>query len=226
MARMMMNLLFRSVPFLLAAAALGQSTAVPAGVIRSALGVTRKATPLECWLTTDDLDYNTKKTRVLLVDDHAMVRQGLRSILDGYPNLDIIAEADWVIDLGPEGGVAQDERQYERGQPQEPEDGLREIGPGASREIADAVPRGRHVGERGILGAVADDADEGEEGQEDEQNAGDLDGQSAFLGRGLGAFCVFAASVLSALRVPFFHGGNYSILDGDMYLWYVSPISG
>ena len=31
--------------------------------------------------------------RVLLVDDHAMVRQGLRSILDGYPNLDIIAEA-------------------------------------------------------------------------------------------------------------------------------------
>jgi PAS domain S-box-containing protein len=31
--------------------------------------------------------------RVLLVDDHAMVRQGLRSILDGYPNLNIIAEA-------------------------------------------------------------------------------------------------------------------------------------
>lgn len=31
--------------------------------------------------------------RVLLVDDHAMVRQGLRSILDGYPNLHIIAEA-------------------------------------------------------------------------------------------------------------------------------------
>jgi CheY-like chemotaxis protein len=31
--------------------------------------------------------------RVLLVDDHAMVRQGLRSILNGYPDLDIIAEA-------------------------------------------------------------------------------------------------------------------------------------
>ncbi|HEU4683236.1 MAG TPA: response regulator [Nitrospira sp.] len=31
--------------------------------------------------------------RVLLVDDHAMVRQGLRSILDGYPDLHIIAEA-------------------------------------------------------------------------------------------------------------------------------------
>ena len=31
--------------------------------------------------------------RVLLVDDHVMVRQGLRSILDGYPDLHIIAEA-------------------------------------------------------------------------------------------------------------------------------------
>ena len=35
----------------------------------------------------------SRPVRVLLVDDHAMVRQGLRSILDGYPNLDIIAEA-------------------------------------------------------------------------------------------------------------------------------------
>lgn len=31
--------------------------------------------------------------RVLLVDDHAMVRQGLRSVLDGYADLEIIAEA-------------------------------------------------------------------------------------------------------------------------------------
>jgi CheY-like chemotaxis protein len=31
--------------------------------------------------------------RVLLVDDHAMVRQGLRSILETYPDLEIIAEA-------------------------------------------------------------------------------------------------------------------------------------
>jgi CheY-like chemotaxis protein len=31
--------------------------------------------------------------RVLLVDDHAMVRQGLRSVLDGYADLNIIAEA-------------------------------------------------------------------------------------------------------------------------------------
>ncbi|HEY7534253.1 MAG TPA: PAS domain S-box protein, partial [Nitrospiraceae bacterium] len=34
-----------------------------------------------------------KPIRVLLVDDHAMVRQGLRSVLDGYSNLDVIAEA-------------------------------------------------------------------------------------------------------------------------------------
>jgi CheY-like chemotaxis protein len=32
-------------------------------------------------------------TRVLLVDDHAMVRQGLRGILDGYQDLHVIGEA-------------------------------------------------------------------------------------------------------------------------------------
>lgn len=31
--------------------------------------------------------------RILLVDDHAMVRQGLRSILDSYPDLDVVGEA-------------------------------------------------------------------------------------------------------------------------------------
>jgi PAS domain S-box-containing protein len=31
--------------------------------------------------------------RVLLVDDHAMVRQGLRGILDGYPDLQVVGEA-------------------------------------------------------------------------------------------------------------------------------------
>jgi DNA-binding NarL/FixJ family response regulator len=33
------------------------------------------------------------RSRVLLVDDHAMVRQGLRSILENYKDLEIIAEA-------------------------------------------------------------------------------------------------------------------------------------
>jgi PAS domain S-box-containing protein len=39
------------------------------------------------------LHHHDAKIRVLLVDDHAMVRQGLRSLLDGYGDLDIIAEA-------------------------------------------------------------------------------------------------------------------------------------
>ena len=34
------------------------------------------------------------RIRVLLVDDHAMVRQGLRSLLDRCGDLDVIAEAD------------------------------------------------------------------------------------------------------------------------------------
>jgi CheY-like chemotaxis protein len=33
------------------------------------------------------------KTRVLLVDDHAMVRQGLRSVLDSYPDIEVVGEA-------------------------------------------------------------------------------------------------------------------------------------
>src|SRR5262245_2554557 len=40
--------------------------AVP-GVLRSALGVTRQGTRIPCFLTVEDLDYNTRRTRVLLV---------------------------------------------------------------------------------------------------------------------------------------------------------------
>jgi CheY-like chemotaxis protein len=36
---------------------------------------------------------NVKGTRVLLVDDHAMVRQGLRAVLEGYDDLTVIGEA-------------------------------------------------------------------------------------------------------------------------------------
>jgi DNA-binding NarL/FixJ family response regulator len=33
------------------------------------------------------------KTRILLADDHAVVRQGLRLILDGQPDMEVVAEA-------------------------------------------------------------------------------------------------------------------------------------
>jgi CheY-like chemotaxis protein len=33
------------------------------------------------------------RLRVLLVDDHAMVRQGLRSVLETYPDMAVIGEA-------------------------------------------------------------------------------------------------------------------------------------
>ena len=36
---------------------------------------------------------HSNRIRVLLVDDHAMVRQGLRSVLDAYPDLEVVGEA-------------------------------------------------------------------------------------------------------------------------------------
>ena len=38
-------------------------------------------------------DTSDGKIHVLLVDDHAMVRQGLRSILDSYPEIEVVGEA-------------------------------------------------------------------------------------------------------------------------------------
>lgn len=35
----------------------------------------------------------TQKTRILLADDHALVRRGVRLILDGEPDLQVVAEA-------------------------------------------------------------------------------------------------------------------------------------
>ncbi len=45
---------------------------------------------------TPNLEANQQRPnriRVLLVDDHAMVRQGLRTVLDAYPDLDVVGEA-------------------------------------------------------------------------------------------------------------------------------------
>ncbi|MEO7859978.1 MAG: response regulator, partial [Nitrospirales bacterium] len=36
---------------------------------------------------------DTKQIRVLLVDDHAIVRQGLRAVLESYPDVDVVGEA-------------------------------------------------------------------------------------------------------------------------------------
>jgi DNA-binding NarL/FixJ family response regulator len=33
------------------------------------------------------------KIRVLLVEDHTLVRQGLRSALEAYPNIEVVGEA-------------------------------------------------------------------------------------------------------------------------------------
>jgi PAS domain S-box-containing protein len=37
--------------------------------------------------------HDAKRIRVLLADDHAMVRQGLRSMLDGYADIEVVGEA-------------------------------------------------------------------------------------------------------------------------------------
>jgi DNA-binding NarL/FixJ family response regulator len=34
-----------------------------------------------------------QKIRVLIVDDHVMVRQGLRAVLQAYPNIEVVGEA-------------------------------------------------------------------------------------------------------------------------------------
>jgi DNA-binding NarL/FixJ family response regulator len=36
---------------------------------------------------------NTKQIQVLLVDDHTIVRQGLRTLLESYPNIEVVGEA-------------------------------------------------------------------------------------------------------------------------------------
>jgi CheY-like chemotaxis protein len=39
------------------------------------------------------LVHPSSRLRVLLVDDHAMIRQGLKSVLDGYDDLEVVGEA-------------------------------------------------------------------------------------------------------------------------------------
>jgi DNA-binding NarL/FixJ family response regulator len=51
---------------------------------------------------------STMKTRILLADDHAVVRRGLRLVLDAEPDLEVVAEAgdgSEALDRALEGGV-------------------------------------------------------------------------------------------------------------------------
>ncbi|MCK7525141.1 MAG: hypothetical protein MZV64_49815 [Ignavibacteriales bacterium] len=108
---------------------------------------------------------------------------------------------------GPQGGVAEDERQEVGGQAQEPEITLGEIGADAAGEVADRVPGRRRSGEGRVLGIEADDADDGEESKEDEQNAGDLDGQGLLFLRGLAVPAVLRVPAVPGGLLPLFHGG-------------------
>jgi len=65
---------------------------VSSGAVLSVVGGERRAAQ-SSMLSDSMLHHEHGPIRVLLVDDHAMVRQGLRSVLDGYADLDIIAEA-------------------------------------------------------------------------------------------------------------------------------------
>jgi signal transduction histidine kinase len=54
----------------------------------------RSATPLRAAPASPaTADSQTARIRVLLVDDHAMVRQGLRSLMDSYAEVEVVGEA-------------------------------------------------------------------------------------------------------------------------------------
>jgi hypothetical protein len=81
--------------------------------------------------------------------------------------------------------VAEDEGEEKGRKTQEPEKRVGEIRSGVAGEVADVMALRRDVGERRVLGVIADEADQGEEGEEKEDEAGDLDGPALSAGRGL-----------------------------------------
>ena len=69
--------------------AFGQGTTVTL-LVPHARAVTPVDEPLK---TVSNGDGDTHRLRILLVDDHAMVREGLRSILESYADLEVVGEA-------------------------------------------------------------------------------------------------------------------------------------
>ena len=66
----------------------GSEDAAPAGIIHQPAGISSKsktALPIAA--------HPSRPIRVLLVDDHAMMRQGLRSVLESYPDVEVVGEA-------------------------------------------------------------------------------------------------------------------------------------
>ncbi|MGZ8374609.1 MAG: ATP-binding response regulator [Nitrospira sp.] len=56
-------------------------------------GVRPRETASGATVSEPSSSIHSARIRVLLVDDHAMVRQGLRTVLDGYPDIEVVGEA-------------------------------------------------------------------------------------------------------------------------------------
>ncbi|MBM3769247.1 MAG: response regulator transcription factor [Acidobacteria bacterium] len=56
---------------------------------------TREAWKSKCWRRRDIVrtDLNAKRTRIILADDHTIVRKGLRMILAAQPDMEVVGEA-------------------------------------------------------------------------------------------------------------------------------------
>ncbi len=77
-------------------------------------------------------------TRILLADDHAMVRRGLRMVLDAEPDLAVVAEAD-------DGAEAVELALAERRRPRVLDVTMpRMTGLQAARELKQPPPRAAH----------------------------------------------------------------------------------
>jgi len=70
-----------------------RDAAVASEPVPSSLEQARRSAPALSHVQPSAPFQGAKPIRVVLVDDHAMVRQGLRSVLDGYPDVEVVGEA-------------------------------------------------------------------------------------------------------------------------------------